>query len=100
MENEKEKLKREINEAKVRLKQLEEQEKKSKKSLAIKNLDEFTAQEKIDFFDKMYNIAKSELKDHEKGKRRDDDHYGWEEYIVIVARNKQEFWKYWNSIDS
>jgi hypothetical protein len=28
MENEKEKLKREINEAKVRLKQLEEQEKK------------------------------------------------------------------------
>ena len=50
METEKEKLKREINEAKVRLIQLEEQEKKSKKSLAIKNLNEFTDQEKIDFF--------------------------------------------------
>ena len=56
---------------------------------------------KLIFFDKMYNTAKSELKDHEKGERRDDDdHYGWEEYIVILARDKQEFWKYWNSIDS
>lgn len=98
MENEKEKLKREITEAKNRLKVLEKQEKETKKDLAIKKLKEFTDQEKIKFFNNMYNTAKNELEDHEKGDNdEDNDHYAWEEYIVILARDKEPFWEYWNS---
>jgi len=30
----------------------------------------------------------------------DSEHYAWEEYITILAKNKNKFWDYWNSLYS
>lgn len=101
MESEKEKLKREISEAKKRIKHLEKLEKEASRNNTIKSLDEYTFQEKIDFFDKIYNNSLQELVDYEKGNRHDDDseHYAWESCIEILARDSKTFWDYWNSLD-
>jgi len=97
----KEKLKQEIEEAKAKLKELEELEKTSERDQAIKKLKDYTDKEKIDFFDKLYKNAKYELKELEKNGYSDEDNasYAWETYIVILAKDQNKFWKYWNSFD-
>ncbi len=98
---EKEKLEKQILDAKNKLAELENAEKNSKRNDAIKPLSEYSDQEKIDFFDKLYESAASELNDLEQTgfSDEDNDHYAWENYIEILARNKNKFWKYWNSIN-
>lgn len=100
METNKEKLKRELAESKARLEQLEKQEKTDDRDNAIKKLEEYTDQEKIKFFDKMYKSAFSELKAVEECGYHDEDctHYAWEEYIQILAKDNKLFWKYFNSL--
>jgi len=63
--NKKEKLEKEIAEAREKLEQLEAEETSAKRNLAIKKLSEYTDEEKIVFFDKMYNSALTELKERE-----------------------------------
>lgn len=98
--SEKELLEKQIEEAKLKLKLLEEQEKKSERNEALKKLSEFTVDEKVAFFDKMYNSALSELKDVIKRGYHDEDcpHYAWESYIEILARDKKKFWEYWRKL--
>ena len=97
---EKDKIKKEIQDSKARLKELEEQEKGIIKNLAIKKLEEYTDVEKINFFDKLYSNAKSELDELEDSgySREDNKDYAWEEYIVILSKNYKAFWEYWNSL--
>lgn len=96
-----EELLRKIAEGQAALKELEELQKQNIREYAIKNLEEYTEEEKIKFFDKMYKSALDELNRTIKDKYHDDDccHYVWEEYIEILARDKKEFWKFWNSIN-
>lgn len=102
----KEKLQKDIEDAKKKLAELEQLEKTSElnnaKNKAIKTLDEYSVDEKIKFFDKMYKSAKEELEHLEKEgwTDEDNDHYAWEAYIEILAKNNKDFWKYWNSLSN
>lgn len=100
MPSEKERLENEIAANKARLKEIEKEEKHIKRNSAIRKLENITEHEKIDFFDKMYSDAFEELKDHQEGNRSDDDdeHYAWEAYIQILAKDRGKFWDYWNSL--
>ena len=97
---EKEKLEQEIKDAKKKLKDLEKKVKTDTRSLAIKALEEFTDEEKIEFFNKLYKSATSELEELEDKGWSDDDNstYAWEEYIQILAKDQDSFWEYWNSL--
>ena len=68
----------------------------------IKLLEEYTTEEKIKFFDGIYNSALSELKEQENnnGNDPDDDnkHYCWEERMALLDNGKEDFWKYYNSL--
>ena len=98
--NEKERLIQQISDAREKLQKLEERERNSKRNDAIKEISEYTSEEKIQFFDKLYDSAYTELVSVEENHCRDDDsdHYTWEEMIQILARDKNKFWKYWNSL--
>ena len=99
-ETEKQKLQRELAEAKAKLEKLERQEKIDIKDGAIKKLSEYTDSEKIKFFDKLYKSAESELSSTEEKGYHDEDsvHYAWEEYFSILAKDKKLFWDYFNSL--
>ena len=98
--NEKEKLQQQIAEAKERLEKLEQQEKINGKKDAIKELSEYTDEEKIQFFDKLYNSAYLELTELEEEGYHNEDcaQYAWEEYIAILAKDRNKFWRYWSSL--
>jgi len=97
---EKEKLIKQIADAQKKLKKLEEQEQNSLKYSAIKKLEEYTSEEKIKKFDALYNSSLSELEEIERKKYHDDDcvHYFWEASMEILARDRDKFWEYYNSI--
>lgn len=92
---------KEIEAKQKQLAQLEEQEANSLRNMAIKPLHEFTPEEKVAFFDEQYNnVITYYLKpiEDEGYVNEDDEHYAWEELMVTVARNKDTFWKYFNSL--
>ena len=67
----------------------------------IKNLSDYTSEEKISFFDQLYEFANEELKHLEKNKWDHDDLHEnlWSSAIEILSKDGDEFWKYWNSLD-
>ena len=91
----------EIEAKKKELEQLEQKEKLESRVNAIKDLEEFTIEEKVKIFDKMYKSALSSIEESIKdGYHHEDNmHYGGEEYFEILARNKKDFWDFYNSID-
>lgn len=99
---EREKLQYDIEEARRKLKELEEKEKKSTRNRIIKGLDEYTPEEKIKWFNKKYESALSELEEKESGiiyhEDNDNAEYAWEDDMNLLARNHDEFWKYWNNL--
>ena len=99
--NEKEKLQKQIKEAKDKLTLLENEESNELRNSAIKKLEEYTDKEKIKFFDIMYKNANDELSELEKDGYSNDDNpaYAWEAYIEILSRNTRKFWDYWNSLN-
>lgn len=95
-----EKIEKEIADARTRLELARLKEKNLKRTEAIKDLSEFTDEEKIKAFDSIFNRALSYVKSAEVDYKRDDDpNYGFEEFMEIVARDKDKFWKYYNSLD-
>lgn len=100
MSKEKDILTQQIADAKAKLELLEKQEKNSKRNNAIKDISEYTNEEKIKFFDKLYRAAYAELVELENTGNHDEDcaQYAWEEYISILARDHKLFWKYWNKL--
>ena len=99
---EKEKLQIELAETKAKLEKLEQLEKQSDKDLAIRKLEDISTEEKVAFFDSMFKSALSELTELEENgwTSEDNEIYGWESYIEILANDRDSFWNYWNSLDN
>ncbi len=99
----KEKLLKEIQDAKEKLALLEYQEKNNERNDVIKPLVDFTDDEKIKHFNTQYKSALNELEEYERDGYSDDDNkqYDWESFIEILSRpdKKKLFWEYWNSLD-
>lgn len=93
-------LKKEIEEKRAELAKLETQGVKDSKKEAIKDLPEFSTDEKVKIFDALYNYSKNELEEVEKTGYidEDSDHYAWETLITILARDNKKFWNYYNSL--
>ena len=100
MKREIESLREEIERKKEELEQLELQEKLGVKGSEIKDLSEFTDFEKCKFFDDLYKSSLDRLDNTiENGYDDDDDeHYAWEECMLILARDKDSFWTYYNKL--
>ena len=94
------KLEAEIAANKAKIAQLEEKNRRSGRSLAIRELSEMTDDEKIEAYNALHTSALNFVESAEvSGYANDDDqHYAWEELISIVARDKKEFWKYYNTV--
>lgn len=98
---EKEILQAQIEEAQKRLQELEKQEKTIIKSESIKELSEYTTEEKVKWFDETYEMAREEFSivgTEDYCEDNDNDQYAWEHYMEILARDKRIFWKYYNSL--
>ncbi len=103
MDKTSEQLKKEIKEKQAELEKLEKEEANKKRQLAVKDLSEYTSEEKIKAFDKLYASAAFNLHEREDNGRlgdKDDDeeHYSWESLMELLARNKTKFWDYYNSL--
>lgn len=94
METEKEKLKREIAEAKAKLKQLEDKEQNKERIDAVKDLSEYTDADKIEYFDNIYNYANEIFQDEINTGNVVDKEYMYEYVMEILAREHDKFWKY------
>lgn len=94
-------LRKQIEDNQKQLQELEKLEKLELRKQVVKSLDEYTSEEKIEAFDKLYNSALSELKEKENGEYSDDNNsaqYTWEDVMSLLARNRTNFWKYFNSL--
>jgi hypothetical protein len=94
--NEIEKLQQEIEE---KIKLINKLKRSSKKEV-IKDLSEYTDEEKIKFFDDTYNSSLELLIQKENGEIGDeiDTQYDWEANMLLLAKDQISFWKYWNSL--
>lgn len=85
-------------------KELEELQKKSEigEDRPIKQLEDFTDDEKINFFDKFYNFALKHIEERESNgyDDEDSDHWFFEEGISVLydKENRTKFWKWYNSL--
>lgn len=98
--NREQEIEREILEKQEELRKLKEIRKNSTRSRAVKELEEYSIEEKVEFFDKMHRYAINELGELERGEYcedNDNDHYGWEELMKIIARDEKSFLDYYNS---
>jgi hypothetical protein len=95
-------LKREIEERKKQLAYLESQAELEEEMRAIKSLGEFTVEEKVEIFDRLYNSAYSVVSEVKKNGYREEDtpHHLYEQMMSIVARDHETFWKYYNSLSN
>lgn len=98
--NREEEIEQEILEKQEELRLLKEIKKNSTRSLAVKELEDYSNEEKVEFFEKMHKYAMNELEELEDGKYcedSDNDHYGWEYLMKIIIRDHKLFWDYYNS---
>jgi len=92
-------IKEEIELKKKELEQLEKEEKLELRHSVIKDLSEYTTQEKCDYFDKIYNRAELVLKlAEEESDEEDTDRDSWEKMMETLARDTESFWTYYNNI--
>lgn len=100
MGNSKEELKRAIEEKRKELEELEKLEKVYDRNLIVKELSEFTDEEKIKIFDYLYKSSLEDLETLEREGYQDEDsaQYVYEDFLEIVARDKKLYWKYRNSL--
>lgn len=91
----KESLKSEIAKKQAELAALVAAESEKDKSEAIKDLSEYTTDEKVAKFDSLYKSALSMLES--KGSE-DDAHYTWEDVMSLLSKDHKKFWKYYNSL--
>ncbi|MFW6225770.1 MAG: hypothetical protein ACOC3V_02270 [bacterium] len=65
-------------------------------------VEDYTDEEKINYFDKTYAFAKQMLTDLENSgySNEDNEHYAFEHVVEILnIKNKRKLWDYWNSIN-
>jgi len=103
MENREEQLEKEIADKKEELLKLQEEKSNSNRRNAVKELSEFTDEEKIAEFDKMYIRAKNDLESIEGEdycEDNDEDNDAWMAQMEVLARNNNLFWKYYRSLQN
>jgi len=96
-----EEIQKEIEYKKIAIKELEKLKKLEIRHLAVKDLSEFTMQEKCEKFDKLYNLALSVLTEAETNKYFDENesHFDENDFFEIIARDETTFWEYCNSLE-
>jgi len=94
-----EKLEAELAQKQAELAALNEQEREA--SNAIVPLENYTDEQKIKFFDSLYNSALSHVKEVEAEGWIDEDaaHYMYEDAMSILnIENPRAMWNYYNSL--
>lgn len=92
----KRKLQEKISKMQEELNRLENNQKSS-----VVPIEKYTVEDKIKYFDKTYEFAKSMLEEVEKNSylREDNEHYAFEHVVEILnIENKKSIWDYWNSL--
>jgi uncharacterized membrane protein len=63
-------------------------------------LNSYTLDEKVAFFDLMYNSATEQFKKAEKGQFREDEkQFTWEKVMELLAP-KDNLWRFWERFNS
>jgi hypothetical protein len=95
-----EEMRADIERKRLELELMEKSLVSNERALAIKDLSEFTDEEKIKVFDKIYKSALSIVEDAETNGYVNDDnrHYIYEDVMSVIARDSRVFWKYFNSL--
>lgn len=95
-----EEMRADIERKRLELELMEKSLISNERALAIKDLSEFTDEEKIKVFDKIYKSALSIVEDAETNGYVNDDnpHYIYEDVMSVIARDSRVFWKYFNSL--
>jgi len=93
-------LEKEIAEKQEKLKQMKDANKTSARSKAVKELSEFTDEEKIKGFEAIHAAGMSVLKDaEEKGYTSESEsQWAFEGQMGAIARDNKLFWAYYNSL--
>ena len=94
------KLKKEIREKEQELERLKKEEQLSNRKEIVRELSEFSDEEKIAIFNKLYKEAIDDLIHLEDKGYSDEDsaYYAYESLLEIVAKDKKEYWNYRNSL--
>ena len=71
------------------------------KEKVIKKLEEYSAGEKIEKFNEIYELAESCLQNREDDaeEMESDEGFAFETVMELLAKNKGDFWNFWNSIE-
>jgi Rad3-related DNA helicase len=96
MQDQIEKLEAEIKQKRAELDALLQ----AKSSTCIVPLREFSVEEKCEAFNKLYTQAHNVYENTKNSGWWDEDeeHYAFESMMGILTRDRQEFWKYYNSL--
>jgi len=95
------------NEGRIKQLQIEielkrsEIEKLKKQPAAIINLEDYTTEEKVAFFDQLYKSSLRHLMEAEENSyvSNDSEHYMYEEMFTILnIKDKDALWEYYNTI--
>jgi len=82
-----EQLRKEIEQKRLELEQLEKSEAAELRCDAIKDITEFSDAEKIEVFNRIYNFASSTVEAAERnGCDEDDEHYAYETVMEVNPR--------------
>lgn len=95
-----EKLEKEIAEKQEQLKKIKDANKTSIRSKAVKELSEFTDEEKIKGFEAIHAAGIAVLEGAEKNGYVKENEFQWafEAQMETIARDNNLFWKYYNSL--
>lgn len=93
-------LEKEIADKQKELVALKEKNKLSARGKAVKELIEFTDEEKIKGFEAIYSAGMGVLKEAEENGYVSDSESQWafEAQMLTVARDNRLFWDYYNSL--
>jgi len=93
-------LEKEIADKKKELEQLRAKNRTSERSNAIKEIDEFTDEEKIEGFEAIHAAGMVVLKEAEENGyvREDESQWAFEAQMGAIARDNKLFWDYYNSL--
>ena len=66
----------------------------------IKSLEDWTEEEKVEWFDKFYKFALNHVDEREDSgyDDEDSDHWFFEQGMSILYDNRKEFWDWYNSL--
>lgn len=93
--NKVDRIKREIAELQKELDKAE----KLKNQYPIRSLDSYSVEEKVECFDRFYQMAASHLEEVEGGVDDDDiEHWTFEAVMELLSSPETNIWKYYNSL--